>query len=70
MIDKFYSVKTNKGYIHRNIFKERTENIVDAVKFYCKEDAEHFIENIRKEREPKLVLVTCRYKVEEIKEDN
>lgn len=70
MLDKYYTIKTNKGYVNRNIYAEITENIADAAKFYSKEDVTYFIKQIKKELKPEIILVTCKYETEEIKEEN
>lgn len=68
MIDKFYTVKIDEGFVHRGVFEEPTENIMEAIRFYSKERAEHYRNEISQKRDPRVVVVTCKYEAEELEE--
>jgi len=67
-VDKFYTVKIDEGYIHRSVYEDATDDISEAVKFYSRERAIDFAKELKKEREPKVLFVTCKYEIKELEE--
>ena len=62
MKNKFWTVMIEDKFLNSNFMRDASENIVEAIRFYSKEECEEYFEMLRKDKPFRIVEVTCQLK--------
>jgi hypothetical protein len=59
--NEFYTIMINGRLLASNFMKKYTEDIIDAIRFPSKNDAEAYIKHIREDLKITVIKVSCSY---------